>query len=45
MIYPDKFIKKQFTNREKPSKNIPELLATILAFVSTFIFFFKILFF
>ncbi len=45
MIRPVQTNKKQPVNPEVKQKNIQELLATILAFISVFVFFVKILFF
>lgn len=46
MIRQEQAIKKSNKNPEKQHKrSIPEILATILAFISVFIFFVKILFF
>lgn len=45
MIRPAKSSKFKITGLEKPKKPLPEILATILAFISVFVFFFKILFF
>lgn len=45
MTRPELSTQNQTTVQGKPKKNIPELLAIILAFVSVFVFFFKILFF
>jgi len=44
MIWPESSNKKQLKDPEEQQKNIPELLATILAFVGVFIFLVKILF-
>ena len=45
MIRPIQNNKKQPVNPEAKQKSIQELLATILAFISVFVFFVKILFF
>ncbi len=45
MTRPDISNKKTINHPEEKQKNLPELLALVLAFVSAFIFFFKILFF
>ncbi len=45
MIRPGSSNKIQINCSEKTQKSTPELLATILAFISVFVFFFKILFF
>jgi len=44
MIWPESANKNPLDNLEEQQKNIPELLATILAFVGVFIFLVKILF-
>lgn len=45
MITPYILTQNQITGQVKTQKNVPELLAIVLAFVSVFVFFFKILFF
>lgn len=45
MTRPEASTKNPIIDPEKQQKNIPELLAIVLAFVSVFVFFFKILFF
>ena len=44
MIYPKTANKVQISNPEKQQKNVQEHLAILLAFLTVFIFFIKILF-